>query len=161
MRYNGKKFRFKECGYGLYYYNTGKVSFLDKNNLKSNCIQTVRDYESMYTRYDIKWVKLVTEMQQYYFWPSTDSVENYIFNNQLRNCTVTGDDAKTRNHIYGAPYQLLRRKMTREGPGKHKRSIIEKIPVTIAERYLKVHLFMDIYIFCKSHGIYTYKIGKY
>ena len=34
--------------------------------------------------------------------------------------------------------------MTRQGPVKHERSIIEKTPATVAKRYMKVHIFVDI-----------------
>ena len=49
----------------------------------------------MYTRNDVKREKSITGLQQYYFWPSTDLVECYMRNAQIRNCNVMDDDVKT------------------------------------------------------------------
>ena len=63
-----------------------------------------------YTKRDILKVNEVTHMQRYYFWSSTDLVNTYFVENQIRNCTLTSDDIQAGGIIYRTQYQLLRGK---------------------------------------------------
>ena len=51
------------------------------------------------------------ELQNNLFWPSKEIMEQYLTENMIINCKLTGDDVKTRNNIYGEPHQILKGKM--------------------------------------------------
>ena len=137
INYKGNIYAFKESESGLYYYETSKIN--------NSFIQTVTNNETKYTKKDIKNANEVTDVQQYFFWPSTKNVNNYIDGNQILNCHLTGQDIETRDHIYGTPIPLLRGKMLRQRPMAHNREPLVQIPTVIAKRYMKVNMFMDLF----------------
>eukprot|EP00957_Ditylum_brightwellii_P106954 8160021-Ditylum_brightwellii.AAC.1 len=75
VRYEGKKFKFKECSEGLYYYNTAQGDSeeqINENPGVLNClVQTAKDNKTFFTKDEIKGAKEVCCIQQQIGWPST------------------------------------------------------------------------------------------
>ena len=110
-----------------------------------NYTQTVKENEAMYTKRDIKRVRDVSDIQQYLFWPKNSTVTGYINEKHINNCHLTEEDIHARQHVYGTPIPLLRGAMMRKHPKTHNRSNLVTLSKTVIDRYLKIHMFMDIF----------------
>ena len=165
LHFKGKKFHFRECSDGLYYLDIchghkmveGESQEVDSQDNSSNDIvtpylsdftsqflQTVAENSKFYTKKEIKGVRDARTLQALIGWPSTPAFSAIIASNSIRNCTVTLDDIKRAQHIFGTPVPLLQGKMMRGRPNKPNLQRVP-IPAQIKEWHRVLDLFIDFF----------------
>ena len=80
-------------------------------------------------------------------------MEQYLTDNMIINCKVTGDDVRTRNNIYGEPRQILKGKMKQCTPNIHTKETL--ILLSIPKKYMKIDIFMDLFYVNKIVFLHT------
>ena len=85
------------------------------------------------------------KLQEYLFYPSTNTFKTYVTKSLLTNCKVTADDVNRAEIIYGPPVPYLEGHMVRHKPTIHDK--IEKVPLPliIAQHHLDTVLSIDFF----------------
>ena len=92
---NGDSYDFNMYENGLYYFDTNNTDHFVKNKSQlSNysLLQTVKDNKTYFSKQEIKGADTSRDIQEYLFYPGTKTLETYVSDNSLTNCTITADD---------------------------------------------------------------------
>ena len=107
-------FVFKECRDGLYFFDTAVDSqdnFDSKKSLNPYMfLQTVESNKSFFSNKDIAKADDARTLQQRLGFPGTSTLMSYLRKNFLSNTSVTVDDVKRGDIVYGPMPQLLKGK---------------------------------------------------
>ena len=116
--------------------------YMDTSRMQSSFITTVNDNESAYSQDEVYRAKLARSLMAKIGRPSTRDFVHIIRNNLLPNTTITVDDIKRAEKIYGPDLGSLKGKTTRR-----KSPVVDSsqtVPPRIKEEHKDVTLTVDI-----------------
>ena len=145
LHYNNHTFTFLECMDGLYYWDSNSPHKTKETLTNySSFAQTVRHNKLFYSKREIQGADRARALQSSLGWPGTSTLLRIIGNNLINNSSVTIDDIKRAEHIYGTAAPLLQGKMVRTTPP----SVNIKstpIPAPIIAQYPTLQLYLNFF----------------
>ena len=119
---NGNTFVFEQYKTGLYYFDANNSVEMNKNNSELNhysFLETVSDNKTYFTQQEIKGANTSRQIQEYLFFPSSNTLKRYVNKNLITNCKVNTDDINRAEIIYGPSEPYLEGHMVRHKPSIH------------------------------------------
>ena len=107
---------FKECGDGLYYFDTKNDNITKDPFNKYSFLNTVAANKEHFHRLEIEGADKARILQQQLWWPSDEELKRILNHNLLINCDVTAADVERAKVIYGVLLLMLKGKMIRKLP---------------------------------------------
>ena len=144
LHYRNETLSFRECIDGLYYWDSSSKTKLPVTNYSTSFAQTVTNNKTYYSRREIQGADRARALQATLGWPSTSTFLRIINNNLIHNSTITADDIKRAEHIYGAAVPLLQGKMVRTTPSSV-RIQSTPIPAPIIKQHPTLQLYLDFF----------------
>ena len=96
VEHQGKFYKFKECQYGLYYYENAVDNSISGATNKSNSpitpylfLSTVEENKSYFSSNEIEGANNTRKVQQIIGWPITSNSKYLIKKQPINNCNVT------------------------------------------------------------------------
>ena len=128
---DGKAYRFKSCGKGLFHMSLNNPDIVEVTNNQKvtpySFLSTVASNKEYFTRHEIEGADRARDLQQYLDWPADQYIIEQLQHNRITNCPVTPDDVKRATAIYGKAIPILKGKLVRKTP-KHIETT-ERIPI--------------------------------
>ena len=145
---DGKIFVFTQYKNGLYFFDTKKTlnNSKPKHKLKDySFLTTVSENKQYFSTQEIKGADISRKLQEYLFFPGSNTVRGYINQNLITNCEITADDVNRGVLIYGPLEPYVEGHMVRHKPPMHDK--IEKIPLPpmVSEHHLNIALYIDFF----------------
>ena len=123
----GNSFVFSQYKNGLYYFDTNTIvtNLKTKTELKNySFLKTVSANKQFFSAQEIKGADTSRKIQEYLFFPGSNTFKNYVNNNLITNCEITTDDINRGDLIYGPLEPYVEGHMVRHTPPTHNK--IEK-----------------------------------
>ena len=148
LHVDGDVIQFKECSDGLYYFDASHASHNHSNHhvtpYSTTLVQTVKSNQSLYTKRDIQGADRARALQQQLGWPSNNVFLRIINDNLIHNSSVTIQDIKQAQYIYGTPPPLLKGHMIRTQPTAVQVQTVPP-PQQILGHYPTLQLYVDFF----------------
>ena len=141
--HDGTRIILKQCGAGLYYFDTKNEAFAEDQTTDYTLLNTVDSNKSCLHRREIKGADEGKILQQLVGWPSKKTLKEAIQKNQIRNFLTTTNDISRSEAIYGPQIPIIKGKAIRRSTEHHK--IIPRIPLPplMSKHHQNVELDMD------------------
>ena len=144
LHFQNEVLTFRECIDGLYYWDSSSKSKLPITNYSTSFAQTVHNNKKFYSHREIQGADRARALQATLGWPSASTFLRIIGNNLINNSTVTVDDIKRADHIYGVAVPLLQGQMVRTTPSSV-RIQSTPIPAPIIKQHPTLQLYLDFF----------------
>eukprot|EP00957_Ditylum_brightwellii_P033926 2570463-Ditylum_brightwellii.AAC.1 len=114
---DGKVIKFKECGDGLYYFDTAaplahSVSVTSNNGVLGYLfLQTIAENLEYYSKRKIEGAEEAQRLQCILWWPSTRDHKSYMAHGLVHNSPVNVDNINRAEKAFGPAAPLLQGKM--------------------------------------------------
>ena len=144
LHFHDTVYTFRECIDGLYYWDSKSKPKMPITNYSTSFAQTVHNNKLYYSRREIQGADRARALQAALGWPSTSTFLRIINNNLIHNSTVTIDDIKRAEHIYGVAVPLLQGQMVRTTPPSVKIQSTP-IPTIIINQHPTLQLYLDFF----------------
>ena len=105
--HDGTRIIFKQCGAGIYYFDTKNEAFAEYQTTDYKFINTVDSNKSCFHRLEIKGLNEAIILQQLVGWPSTQTFKESIQKNQIRNFPITNGYISRAEAIYGPQIPII------------------------------------------------------
>ena len=93
---DGHNFVFEQYKNGLYFVDTSK----SVETSKTKCLSTVSDNKEYFSQQEIKGADVSRQVQEYLFFPSSNTLKTYVNQNLITNYKINVDDINRAEIVY-------------------------------------------------------------
>ena len=114
---DGRTFVFEQYKNGLYFIDTSKPVDTSKTKCELNnysFLSTVSDNKEYFSQQEIKGADISRQVQEYLFFPSSNTLKTYVNKNLITNCKINADDINRAEIFYGPSEPYLEGHMVRK-----------------------------------------------
>ena len=141
--HNGTRIISKQCGAGIYYFNTKNEAFSEEKTTYYIFLNTVDSNKSCFHRREIKGADESGILQQLVGWPSTQTLKIFIQENQIRNFLITTNVIGRAEAIYGSQITIIQVKETIRSTDHNKTTPRIPLPPIMSKYHHNMELAMD------------------